>query len=50
MVSAVGFVPGVVNVYDSLNFGLSTSIKGTIANLVVNLPVVHTDKSTIVIQ
>ena len=44
MVSTVGCVPGVVNVYDSLTFGLSTSIKRTIASLV------HTDKPTIAIQ
>ena len=43
-VSTVGCVPGVVNVYDSLNYGLTTSIKRTIANLV------HTDKPTITIQ
>ena len=44
MVSTVGCVPGVVNLYDSLNLGLSTSIKRTIASLV------HTDKPTITIQ
>ena len=43
-VSTVGCVPGVVNVYDSLNYGLTTSIERTIANLV------HTDKPTITIQ
>lgn len=44
MVSTVGCVPGVVNVYDSLRLGLSTSVKRTIANLL------HTNKPTIVIQ
>ena len=43
-VSTVGCVPGVVNVYDSLQLGLSTSVKRTIANLL------HTNKPTIVVQ
>ena len=43
-VSTVGCVPGVVNVYDSLHLGLSSSLKRTIANLL------HTSKPTIVIQ
>ena len=44
MVSTIGCVPGVVNVYDNLNLGLSASVKRSIANLV------HTDKPTIVVQ
>ena len=43
-VSTVGCVPGVVNVYDSLHLGLSSSLKRTIANLL------HTSKPTIFIQ
>ena len=43
-ISTVSFVPGVVNVYNSLHLGLTTSLKKTVANLL------HTNKAVVVVQ